>query len=212
MPCAALSSENSAAFGPDARRDHFRPKAITTHKLIQFCIRAHSRLFAVLNMVLSKGVLRFRPRQLYCVPAQFRCLNIFISRKLLGWHIFKPRDELAQIHAKRFQSQPRKIRRRDFELHERVLQMLHRAVMNAAPELMMAGRGLNQTLNKKTPRLGVASPNLLPRFMRFPKLAGIEQREACFQIFAIFRLKLRREPGGVRGRGAQLVLRPGQVR
>ena len=119
--------------------------------------------------------------------------------------------ELAQLRAKLFQRQARKIRGCDFELDERVLQMLHRAVMNATAELMIPGRGLNQTLNKKTPRLGVASPNLLPRFMRFPKLAGIEQRETFVQIIAIFITKLRREPAGVRGRGAQLVPQPGRV-
>jgi hypothetical protein len=58
----------------------------------------------------------------------------------------------------------------------------------------------------------VASPYLLPRFMRFPKLAGIEPRETFVQIVAIFRAKLRREPAGVPGRGAQLVPRPGRVR
>lgn len=90
--------------------------------------------------------------------------------------------------------------------------MLHRAVMNAAAQLMVRRRSLNQALNKKTPRLGVASPNSFPRFMRFPKLACIEERETFTQIVAIFFIELRREPGGLRRRGAQLVPRPGRVR
>ena len=115
---------------------------------------------------------------LFYAPAEFRRFNIFICHKLLGRHVLKSRDELAQFHAQRFQIQAREIRRRDLEFGQRVFQVLHRTMMNATPQLMIRGRSLNQALNKKTPRLGVASPNLLPRFMRFPKLAGIEQREA----------------------------------
>ena len=143
---------------------------------------------------------------------QLRRFEILITPKLFRRDKFDLRHDLSQLRAKLFERQSHKILRRDFELGERVLQMLHRAVMNAAAELMMTGRGLNQALNKKTPRLGVASPNLLPRFMGFPKLAGIEPRETFVQVIAIFITKLRREPAGVRGRGAQLVPRLGRVR
>lgn len=84
--------------------------------------------------------------------------------------------------------------------------------MNAAPQLMVRRGRLNQALNKKTPRLGVASPNSFPRFMRLPKFARIEKRETFAQVVAVFFTEPRREPGGLRGRGAQLVPRPGRVR
>ncbi len=116
------------------------------------------------------------------------------------------------MRAKLFQRQSCKIRRRDFELGERILKMLNRAMLNAAAQLMMRCRGLNQALNEKTPRFGVALPNALPGFVRFPIFAGIEKRKASAQIGAVCFTQLRREPGGVRRRGAQLVLRRGRVR
>lgn len=110
-----------------------------------------------------------------------------------------------QIIAKRAERQPGKIRRGNVQFHQRILEMLDRAVADAAFDLMMRGCDLNQALHKKAPRFIVALPNLLPSFVRFPKLAGVEQRDTMRKIGAILLTQLRRELRGVQGRRPQPV-------
>ncbi len=145
-------------------------------------------------------------------PTQKRCAQIFTSLELGSLYGFNLRQQSPQVFSKFFQRQARKIRRRDFEFDERIFEMLHRAMRNTATQLMMRSRGLNQPLNKKTPRLGVALPNAFPCFMGLPIFARVEQLEAFAQIVAVFLTQPRREPGGVQRRGAQLVLLRGRVR
>jgi len=103
------------------------------------------------------------------------------------------------------QRQSSKIYWRAVELGQRILKMLNRAVPDASPQLMMRRGYLDQTLDKKSPRLVVPSPDLLPGFVRFPKLAGIEQRDALVEIGDIRLTQLWRARGGVRGRRSQAV-------
>lgn len=105
-----------------------------------------------------------------------------------------------QIIAKRAERQAGKIRWGNVQFHQRVFEMFDRAMPNAAFDLMMRGRDLNQTLHEKAPRFIVALPNLFPGFVRFPELAGIEQRHTVGEIGAILLTQLRRELRGVRGR------------
>jgi hypothetical protein len=60
-------------------------------------------------------------------------------------------------------------------------------------------------LNKETPRLIVPPPDLFPRFVRFPKLAGIEQRDTVIKIGEISLTQLWRARAGVWGRRSQPV-------
>lgn len=105
-----------------------------------------------------------------------------------------------QVIAKRTKRQPGKIRGRNVQFHQRIFEMFDRAMPNAAFDLMMRGRDLNQSLHEKAPWFIVALPNLFPGLMRFPKLAGIEQRHTVGEIGAILLTQLRRELRGVRGR------------
>lgn len=105
-----------------------------------------------------------------------------------------------QVIAKRTEGQPGKIRRGNVQLHQSVFEMFDSAMPNATFDLMMAGRDLNQTLHEKAPWFIVALPNLFPGLMRFPELAGVEQRNAVREIGAILLTQLRRELRGVRGR------------
>lgn len=105
-----------------------------------------------------------------------------------------------QIITKCAERQPGKIRRGHVQLHQRVFEMLDHAMPDAAFELMMRRRDLNQALHEKAPRFVMALPNLLPGFVRFPELAGVEQRHAVRKISAILLTQLRRELRGVRGR------------
>lgn len=92
-----------------------------------------------------------------------------------------------------------------FQFDQRILEMLESAVANAPADLMVRGGGLNQALYKKTPSFRVALPDLLPGVVRFPILAGVEQRNTVGEIGAILLTQLRRELRGVRGRRPQAV-------
>lgn len=105
-----------------------------------------------------------------------------------------------QIITKCAERQPGKIRRGNVQLHQRILEMLDCAMPDTAFDLVMRRRDLNQTLHEKAPRFVMALPNLLPGFVRFPELAGIEQRHTVREIGAILLTQLRRELRGVRGR------------
>ena len=111
------------------------------------------------------------------------------------------------MHAlsKMIQRQSSKIFRRAVELGQRILQMLNRAMPDAAPQLMVRGGYLDQALDKKSPRLVVPPPDLFPGFVRLPKLAGVEQRDAFIEIGDIRLTQLWRARGGVRGRRSQAV-------
>ena len=105
-----------------------------------------------------------------------------------------------QVIAKRAERQPGEIRRGHVQFHQRIFEMLDCAMPDAAFELMMRRRDLNQALHKKAPRFIMALPNLFPGFVRFPELAGVEQRNAVREISAILLTQPRRELRGVRGR------------
>lgn len=132
-----------------------------------------------------------------CHPAQRLQLLRNPTRTLVA---FNMTEQGVQIIAKCAERQPGKIRRRNIQFHQRIFEMFDRAMPEAAFDLVMRGRDLNQALHEKAPRFIVALPNLLPGFMRFPELAGVEQRNAVREIGAILFTQLRREPRGVRGR------------
>ena len=122
------------------------------------------------------------------------------SRRLDGG---KP---LMQVGAKRRQLQSGKIRRRRFKFHQRIAQMLDRAVPDAALQLMMRGGRLNQALHEIAPRFGVALPDFFPCFVRFPIFTGIEQSHTFRKIGAIsFTQPQRVRQPGVWGRRFQPV-------
>ncbi len=106
----------------------------------------------------------------------------------------------AQVLKKSSKVQTSKSRWRSFQFGKRIFQVFDRSMTDAAPPLVMRRRRLDKTLNEITPRLGMALPDLLPRFVRFPEFAGIEQCHTVAQIGAIFLTQLRREPRGVWGR------------
>lgn len=119
---------------------------------------------------------------------------------MLTFVAFNTPEQGVQIIAKRAERQAGKIRRRNVQLHQRIFEMFDCAMPDAAFDLVMRGRDLNQTLHEKAPRFIVALPNLLPGFVRFPELAGVEQRHTVRKIGAILLTQLRRELRGVRGR------------
>ena len=98
-----------------------------------------------------------------------------------------------QIVTKWRQRQTGKIRRRGVQFHQRIVQMLEHAVPDAAPQLMVRRRSLNQALHKIAPRLRMASPDFFPRLVRFPIFSGVEKRHALSEIGAIFFTQPRRE-------------------
>lgn len=102
-------------------------------------------------------------------------------------------------------SQTGEIRRCHRQFDQRIFEMLECTVADAPTDLMMRGCRLNQTLHKETPGFRVATPNLLPDFVRLPIRAGIEQRHAAGKVVAILLTQLRRELRGVRGRRPQAV-------
>jgi len=106
-----------------------------------------------------------------------------------------------QINPKWREMQFCKICWRLIEFHQRIAQMLDNAMSNAAAQLMMGGRGLNQALYEEAPPLGMALPDFFPNLVRPPIFAGIEQRHTFGEIRAIVVSELRREPArGGRGR------------
>jgi len=114
-------------------------------------------------------------------------------------------QQSLQILTERRERQAGEIRRRHFQLDQRIFEVLDRAVANAPADLMVRCGRLNQALHKETPDFRMALPDLLPGFVRFPILAGVEQRHAAGEINAIRLTQLRREPRGVRGRRPQAV-------
>lgn len=111
------------------------------------------------------------------------------------------------MHApsKIIQRQSSKIYWRAVELGQGVLEMFDNAMPDAAPQLMVRGGDLDQALDKKSPRLVVTPPDHFPRLVRFPKLAGVEQRDALVEIGEICLTQPWRARGGVRGRRFQPV-------
>lgn len=123
-----------------------------------------------------------------------------LRKPTLTFVVFNTSEQGVQIITKSAERETGKIRRRNIQFHQRIFKMFDRAMPNAAFDLMVRGRDLNQALHEKAPRFVVALPNLLPGFMRFPKLAGIEQCNTVREIGAILFTQLRRELRGVRGR------------
>lgn len=125
--------------------------------------------------------------------------------KIFGRCSFYFEQQSVQPLSKIRKRQTQKIIRRAIEFCKRVLEMLDHAMPDAAPQLMMRRGGLNQPLNEESPRLVMTPPDIFPRFVRFPKLAGIEQRNAMLEISEIGVTQLWRARGGVRGRRSQPV-------
>jgi len=133
------------------------------------------------------------------------CFTVTHVAKIFGRGSLYFVQQSMQTLAKITESQTRKISRRAVEFHKCVLEMFDHAMPDAAPQLMMRRGDLDQALDKKSPRLVVPPPDLLPGFVRFPKLAGVEQRDALVEISEIGLTQLWRARGGVRGRRSQPV-------
>lgn len=139
------------------------------------CYPRQSTSHRIFSLRKCSGIIRRRSsRQLSLpVPVQ-RLQGLLLPRLATLRRCLESLQQSLQILTERREREAGEIRRRHLQFDQRILEMFDRAVANAPADLMVRGGRLNQTLHEEAPGFRVALPDLLPGFVRFPILAGVE--------------------------------------